>query len=422
MRHSEKNETKNPVIYNTHAHCFTLDHVPDMFAKGYLPIPVRISWLRRSGILKWLVKNVPKLRKSDHDIAERLINLVKFGQPKYQKTIIDKLSQFYPSDSKYVFLTMDMKYMNAGEPKTDIYKQLEELAEIKKDKKYAERIFPFIFTDPRRLEADKDYFDIFKDYLTQKGFQGIKIYPALGYWPFDKRLMDVYLFASENNIPVMAHCSKGVVHDRGPKLFEKHPIKTESILKGKKAKDYTVHFTNPVNYECLLNPDILSGYWGITKVMAEKISKLKICMGHFGGSEEWENYLHNPWIADKDISYEGYPALEKSYWSFDFDTKESHFSWFSIICQLILKYDKVFADVSYMLNIQEYHPMLKVILESSEKIRRRVLFGSDYYVVAQTASERKLSFNLRGYLGEVLFKQIAETNPREFLSSELNKC
>lgn len=422
MSTSEKSKTKNPVIHNTHAHCFTLDHVPDRFAKGYFPIPIRISWLRKSGILKWLVKNVPKLRKSDHDIAERLINLVKFGQPKFQRAIIDKLTQFYPRDSKYVFLTMDMKYMNAGEPKTDIYKQLKELAEIKKDEKYAERIFPFIFADPRRLEDDKDYFNIFKDYLTQKVFQGIKIYPALGYWPFDKRLMNVYMFAAENNIPVMTHCSKGVVHDRGPKMFENHPVKTGSVLSGTKAKDYTVHFTNPVNYECLLNPDILSGYWGITKAEAEKISKLKICLGHFGGSEEWHKYLHNPWLAGKDISYEGYPALEKKNWSFDINTKEGHFSWFSIICQLILKYDNVFADVSYMLSKQEYHSMLKVILESSEKIRRRVLFGSDYYVVAQTGSERELSFNLRGYLGEDLFKQIAETNPREYLSSDITKC
>lgn len=416
-----KNETKNPVIHNTHAHCFTLDHVPDRFAKGYFPIPIRISWLRKSGILKWLVRNVPKMCKSDHDIAERMINLVKFGQPKSQRTIIDKLTQFYPSDSKYVFLSMDMKYMNAGEPKTDIYEQLKELAEIKKDKKYTDRIFPFIFADPRRLEDDKNYLDIFKDYLTQKVFQGIKIYPALGYWPFDKRLMNMYMFAAENNIPVMAHCSKGVVHDRGSKRFEYHPVKTGSVLDGIKAKDYTVHFTNPVNYECLLNPDILSGYWGITKAEAEKISKLKICMGHFGGSEEWHKYLHNPWVADKDISNEGYPALEKKHWSFDIETKEGQFSWFSIICQLILKYDNIYADVSYMLNKKEYHSMLKVILESSEQIRSRVLFGSDYYVVAQTGSERELSFNLRGYLGEDLFKQIAETNPREYLSSELSK-
>lgn len=145
-------------------------------------------------------------------------------------------------------------------------------------------------------------------------------------------------------------------------------------------------------------------------------------MGHFGGCEEWENYLHNPWVADKDISYEGYPALEKRHWSFDIKTKEGQFSWFSIICQLIMKYENVYADVSYMLNKQEYHPMLKTILESSEQIRRRVLFGTDYYVVAQTGSERELSFNLRGYLGEDLFKQIAETNPREYLCSKITKC
>jgi uncharacterized protein len=44
-----------------------------------------------------------------------------------------------------------------------------------------------------------------------------------------------------------------------------------------------------------------------------------------------------------------------------------------------------------------------------------VLFGTDYYMVEQETSERAFGLNLRGELGEVLWKQIAEDNPKNFL-------
>jgi hypothetical protein len=49
-------------------------------------------------------------------------------------------------------------------------------------------------------------------------------------------------------------------------------------------------------------------------------------------------------------------------------------------------------------------------------LRRRVLFGSDYYMTRQeTLSERAVCFRLRNALGEEVFRQISETNPAIWL-------
>jgi hypothetical protein len=49
-------------------------------------------------------------------------------------------------------------------------------------------------------------------------------------------------------------------------------------------------------------------------------------------------------------------------------------------------------------------------------VRERVLFGSDYYMVErESVSEKEASLLLRSRLGEDLYKQIAHTNPIEYL-------
>ena len=65
---------------------------------------------------------------------------------------------------------------------------------------------------------------------------------------------------------------------------------------------------------------------------------------------------------------------------------------------------------------------LKVML-SHPLVRKHVLFGSDYYMVErENVSEKQASILLRSRLGEDLYKQIAYTNPREFLCIETNEA
>src|SRR5919108_6681961 len=90
------------------------------------------------------------------------------------------------------------------------------------------------------------------------------------------------------------------------------------------------------------------------------------------------------------------------------------------------EYPNLYTDISYTaftpkvqglyVDLVDY---LKVLL-SHPRVRTRVLFGSDYYMIEQEKmSEKEASILLRSRLGEDLYKQIAYKNPREFLGIEV---
>jgi predicted TIM-barrel fold metal-dependent hydrolase len=417
------NQNAPAYFYNAHTHIFTLNHVPDKFAKGYFGFfgfTIKLSWLKRVGILRWLIKTIPKIKRSDYDVAERMINLIKHGggntgEGRSQEKIFNALQAYYPEGTRFIVLPMDMEYMNAGKVPEPYSTQIEQLAGLKGKTEYSDLIFPFVFADPRRISQQPEYLGNLLDWLSSKIFSGIKMYPALGYWPFNQQLEMVYDYALEHNIPIISHCVRGVVHDRGKKLFANHPIKTEAALPGKKAKEYTSHFTHPINFHALLDSTIITQYWGKKK----DYSKLKVCIAHFGGSDEWRKYLMNPWVADNDNSMqEKHASLKIENWCFELETSASNYSWFTVIKDMIEKYENVYADISFMLYDRELWPLLKLLLTTNPDLRERVLFGTDYYVVAQKGTERELSIGIRSYLGEELFYQIARKNVDRFLESK----
>lgn len=222
----------------------------------------------------------------------------------------------------------------------------------------------------------------------------------------------------------MTHCVHDTVFDRGNKPFEVHPCGGQ-VLHGNKPKGFTKHFSNPLNWEVLLNPEHISKHWGKEK----NYSRLKICLAHFGGAEEWLKYVEDPWTAANDnTDNNANPgALRPANWNFTQEPSENEYSWFNIIKSLILKYENVYTDISFMLHNRATWPLLKVLLVGQvadehgdnveNKLRKRILFGTDYYVVAQKGSERELSLGIRAYWGDELFFQIAKTNVEEYLST-----
>jgi hypothetical protein len=57
---------------------------------------------------------------------------------------------------------MDMEYMGAGYPSEDFLVQLKDLKAIKQRPEWTEKIFPFVFADPRRVNITA----LVKEYLT----------------------------------------------------------------------------------------------------------------------------------------------------------------------------------------------------------------------------------------------------------------
>ena len=360
-------------IVNSHIHTFsgTLD-VPENF----LPLGL-VRFLSTKYGFQTVAKVLNILNPlSEDDLFKKYLKFVTIGKLGSQKKIFEECAKYYPTDTKFCLLSMDMAYMGCGKVPRLFYDQLKELGDLKK---IYPQIIPFIHVDPRR----EDILDLTKMVVEKWGFGGVKLYPTLGYFPYDKDLSPIYDYCERNNLPVIAHCSpNNPVFFKGSykELYEL--LKKDRYLGSKLLYDIAQHkktkkelcryFTNPLNYK---------------KVM-EEFPKLKICAAHFGSEYSWDKYLKNP------------------------DEKEN---WFVYIRDMIKEYENFYTDISFTLNNEEYFSVLKVMLSSDEKIRDKVNFGSDFYMVETSSDEKKFGFDLRGYLGEELFEQIASTNPKKFL-------
>ncbi|MBK9961224.1 MAG: hypothetical protein IPP06_07755 [Saprospiraceae bacterium] len=56
-----------------------------------------------------------------------------------------------------------------------------------------------------------------KEYIEINKLNGFKIYPALGYYPFDEELLLLWKYAADHQIPIMTHVIKGTVFYRDRK-------------------------------------------------------------------------------------------------------------------------------------------------------------------------------------------------------------
>ncbi len=353
-------------IHNCHAHVFTSRHIPDKF----LPLGL-VRFLAKNNRTQMLGRFLNYCNPfSSDDVFDRYARFMEQGDQAGQEQILEGLQRAYPSDARYVLLSLDFHYMEAGEPAVSFEEQLAELAALKR--RQPDLVFPFICVDPRR----QGVLDLVKEYIEEKGFAGLKLYPPLGFFPFDDRLDPVYEYAQANELPVLTHCNRGGIYYRGAikKADHVHPV-TGKWLPGWSNKSFTDHYSAPENFAYVL----------------KKFPELKLCFGHFGGAVEWKKYMDDP-----------DPAVFEN-------------SWYYLIRELIQQYPNVYADISYALADFSLLGLLKITLESPE-VRNRVLFGSDFYMSELESTEFRWSIDLRAALGEEKYRLIAETNPRQFLS------
>lgn len=407
-------------------------------------------------------------------LFERYVLMGRFATYGTQGRILSNLIAQYPPESLFVVLPMDMEYMNAGKPKESYEKQMDKLVSIKEKSTNRGQIIPFVFVDPRRISDSKIYkvsdqdftfFDysikvesgekrvsleegtLIKKYIEENQFGGFKIYPALGYYPFDEKLLPIWKYAADNGIPIMTHCIKGTIFYRGQKkgAWNKHPILQEQRRNGKleplpllqrKNKDFSINFTHPLNYLCLLKEEFLRkiigqsedsklkelfGYKDGETALESNLSNLKICFGHFGGEDQWNNFF------EADRSPYSQQIIKNPSWGIDFmkNTKGvfspdklykiwNSTDWYSIICSLMLQHENIYADVSYIL----YDPKIQALLKETLNnpiLRERVLFGTDFYVVRNHRSDKELKALLASMLTALEFEVISRSNPKSFL-------
>lgn len=423
----------------------------------------------RNGLRKYLWSQVKKmLGKDTVEFLLRYVNIVLFSRRKWQANIFNALEQQYPPKSKFVVLPMDMEFMEAGPVEKNYDEQMEEILRLKSNNKST--AYPFIFVDPRRIRAQSKQ-DPFLSFNTSNPNKielneckvktwlegecaGIKIYPALGYYVFDKDLLTLWLYCVQNDIPVTTHCSIGPIFYRGKlskidKNYDLHPIfkeKYDDDKNGKpiiggmrlqeiKNKNFQKFFTHPMNYVCLLHKPLLIQVLehyndkGLKELFGYEdgdikrdLSLLKINLAHYGSGPQWSKFLR------QDRYREANEIIQKPRLGlgikgrvdnlFQLYALWNYIDWFSIISSMILEFENVYSDVSYTSHDLSYLNLLSEILDNP-KIQDRVLYGTDFYVVSNHKTEKQYWIDMQNSLGEEKWQKIANTNPTQFLTSKL---
>ena len=344
-------------ITNCHIHTFTTDHAPLYF-------PVRAAAIFRAmpGLVRgarWTANIL-----GQDALTDRLVRLEKFhrtGSRTSQAAIFKEVIKYYPKSARFVVLPMDMALIGHGRVAKDIRAQHDELAQLARHEVYGSQVIPFGTIHPDRPEGA----DEFKRVVEDHGFRGLKLYTKLGYAPDHPVLMDdIYPYCIKHNLPVMAHCSRGGVYKKGWLQFQRDKV-TE--------------------------PDAWLG-------VLEKFKDLRVCLAHFGGESDWVESLSVGFDPHND--------------------EDRNQNWANRIASLLESgcYPNLYTDISYTIFRFDSHiPLLKLYL-TNENIRKKVLFGSDFYMTRQEKlSEKEISIRLRDALGEEVFHAIADENPKRWL-------
>ena len=411
-------------ITNAHIHVFDARCAPDRF---FLVLPVGVvrriarplkSFLMTeagSALINWLAKWTSTLH--DKGKISRFMAFTKIGAERSQDDVFQlalKAGKQYDASVRLIGLTLNMDHMDS-EPSSPLsYKnyttQLEEIKNIKRSS--PEHFFPFLCIDPRH-KSGSGLRDWVRDQLTDgfehKGklyryFYGLKIYPALGFFPFDPALEEVYAYAEEYGIPIMTHCTRGgsqyigkhieqlipkepkillstqtaadafkEIKDRIREYYEKGWIKNNAFGDNDKACDL---FTHPQNYIPVL----------------EKFPKLKICIAHMGGEGEF--------YTDDELHYTNWLNQRKPKNAFK-DLAEirgiDKERWLDQLQRMMHTYLSLYADVSYTVSYFEKDRIVEQLRDfantpdrKGQLLGQRILFGTDFFMTEREKKEGDL--------------------------------
>lgn len=318
-------------------------------------------------ILKTALKTV--IPWSNKDRLDKLVNFIESNKDKDWK---DKFNNWrkegqWSGRTQLNVLTVNMAHMGCGIPKKTFGEACEELERLRQD--YPENINPYFHYDCRSGNA----YTLFNHYVVEGYWGGMKSYSSMGTFPYDQRYWQAYSDLQEANKPIIAHCTySNPIHFLGPE-------KELKILLGDKydpkasRKENCDKFTNPLNWIPVL----------------EAFPKLRICLAHFGGQEQWREWYENPDNLNNLVN---------------------------IILEMMRKYPNLWVDISFTLNDKKLWPVFYKLFNYDEYkfIRDRILFGTDWDMTKSEVNLKQWSDEFRQYIGETTFDEIARVAPYKF--------
>lgn len=202
--------------YNIHTHVFTMNNAPKKFLHLYLPAWMadavdRITDLQPGS---WIIQKL--LETFGGNGGKRYASFLRIGKSKSQLEVFRQLRDQYKDRTfKFIGLTMFMEECGAGGSASGYEGQLEEVIAIKRQ--FPDNLYIFLGVDPRWKQSGQELHDTVVSYFEKKieladnktiyPFIGLKLYPCMGFYPFDERLKETLTWAAENEVPVLSHCN-----------------------------------------------------------------------------------------------------------------------------------------------------------------------------------------------------------------------
>ena len=227
------------------------------------------------------------------------------------------------------------------------------------------------------LKSNDNMFSFINSKNNTGLFWGIKMYPALGYNPADfetyPHLEHFYQTCIHREIPVMIHSSPLGMTVGDPHNFL---LRDDEFINGDldSMQDQLLRAEEMINHPRNWR-DVLSAY-------NKKFKTLKICLAHFGGESLWKNPLDRP-----------RPVNDKP------DTRGE-------ILDMIGEFPNVYTDIACYTNVghSTLAKHLTQAFESCAQLRKRLMMGSDWYMMVPDMKDAPRYYNKMFKL----FKQISK--------------
>ena len=390
--------------YNVHTHIFDFESVPNTvlgkkMSKAVALLKKLPFWSLR--LVSYILIPFQKSLGFDRKTTKRMVAYGKIIKKGRQRAALQNLIKAYSfMDRKVKFVVLPMNFEHQGVPSRDSYNnyiiQVDGVLNLMEEE-FKELIFPFMPIDPRSFSSGAELIKFVEKCRNKWGLKGIKIYPALGFYLDDEKLVELFRSDVINNFPIMVHAEKGPIFYRGDLSTYIHSGK---YIKDSKIKESQfLHKFFQVNF---LN------FQAFEKKVLKKRPDLKICFAHMGGH-----------IKDRPLSMLSWPANKRNNYKY---AEKIQSEWYKTIINLCETYENVYTDVAFVLI---YEKMIAEILNyisnpnqnTNYRLEDKIMFGTDYFVNIFKKDEEKIARRFFTVLNKFTDNKVKE----KFLSSNATR-
>lgn len=251
------------------------------------------------------------------------------------------------------------------------------------------RVLPFYVVDPRRPgnflygpDGEVDVSPVTDRLLPRLGgkgcFYGFKLYCPNGYSPTDPALMALYEYCERHRVPLTAHCSGGGFASFSPSIrVHGHVYRDGEVVPHDGVLEFR-HYRLTDGMRVKEKAGILNHPRLWEKVM-EAFPRLRLNLAHFGSQDEGTE-------------------------------------WTELIYGMMEKFPGLHTDLSCITEISKLREMREYLVKAPEQVRRKFLFGSDFYLnLLFLDGMKEYMENFRNTFTEQERHELMTVNPSEFL-------